>query len=182
MKYFSVLKNTLRGRLLALTFEVAIAYLTLSLYAINASIIITTIVGDYSLDYKLRLLSSILIGSWSLYMPIEAMLMIVIGILMGINISLMVKIFRTLQANKGLRVTFGGSSVLAIVSAGCPACGISLLSLVGISIPLLPIQGASLQLFAVILLLASIVYSLRKLQQPIVCEIPSDGGTKQPHN
>ena len=181
MKYLSVLKSTLRGRLLFVAAGVALAYIITSLYAVNRVITIGTITGNYSLDYKTTLLKSILVGSWSLYTPSEAILIVIVAILLGINIAIMIKIFRTLQSNKGLKVSFGGSSVLAIVSAGCPACGISLLSLVGISIPLLSLQGVPLQILAVVLLIGSIIYSLRKLQQPMVCEVPSGEGAKQPH-
>jgi len=181
MAYLLELKRTLNGKLLTVAILVALTYLFASVYAINRAIIISTVIGDYALSYKTTLLKSILLGSWGMYEPTEAFLTVLIAILLGINIALMIKIFTTLQSNKGLKVSFGGSSVLAIVSAGCPACGISLLSLIGISFPLLLFQGVPLQLLSVILLLGSIIYSLRKLQQPMVCEVVNDAGVKQPY-
>lgn len=180
MTYLLELKKTLHGKLLLVALVVTFFFLTASLYAINTTIIRDTLFGSYPMHYKTTLLQSIIIGSWVMYTPLEGFLLLTIGVLMGINIALMVKIFSSLSANKGLRVTFGGSSVLAIVSAGCPACGISLLSLFGISFPfLLPIQGAPLQMIAIVLLVASIAYSLRKLQQPMVCEVPDKPSHKK---
>lgn len=178
MSYVSELQHILRGKLLIIAISIAFFYIIASLYAVNMAIITDTIFGSYPMSYKTTLLQSVVVGSWNMYPPPEAILLVIIGILMGINIALMVKIFSALQANKGLRVSFGGSSVLAIASAGCPACGISLLSLIGVSVPLLPAQGVPLQLLAVTLLAGSIIYSLRKLHQPMACEVVNDGGMK----
>lgn len=178
MTYIRELQRTLRGNLLLVAIFIGVLYIILSVYGINKTIIADTLFGTYPLQYKIALLQSILIGSWSMFPLAESALLTLIAVLMGINIALMTRIFSSLQNNKGLRVTFGGSSVLAIVSAGCPACGISILSLAGISIPFLPMQGVFLQLLAVTLLTGSIWYSLRKLQQPMTCEVTNKKSSK----
>jgi hypothetical protein len=171
MEYLRELQRTLSGKLLFVAIGAALLYISLSVYGVNRAIITDTLTGPYSLHYKTSLLQSILVGSWSMYPIAESIVLSLIAVLLGINIALMVRIFTSMQTNKGLRVTFGGTSVLAIASTGCPACGISILSLVGVSAPFLPIQGVPLQLFATLFLAGSIWYSLRKLQQPMMCEV-----------
>lgn len=172
MDYLHTLKKTLQGRFIIVVIVAASLYIAFSVYAVNRTIVEDTLTGSYPIGYKTTLIKSILIGSWGMFPPLEALLLIVTAMLLGINIALVGKTITRLQGSKGLRVSFGGSSVLAIASAGCPACGISLLSLLGISVPLLPVQGIPLQLIAITLLVGSIIYSLRKLQQPIACTVP----------
>ena len=161
-----------RGKSIVVAGVIAIIYIILSVYAINRTIIFSTIFGNAPIEYKTTLLSSILVGSWNMYTPVEAILTVIVAILLGINISLVIKVIRSLSGKKGVKMSFGGSSLLAVASAGCPSCGVSILSLVGISTPLLPLQGIPLQIASAALLAASIAYTLHRLGQPSVCEIP----------
>lgn len=151
---------------------VALLYIVTSVYAVNKTIMLTTLTGAFPLSYKTNLLLNLFVNSWAMYQPIEAVLLVLIAILMGINVALMGKLFGSMRGKNGLKMSFGGSTVFAIVSAGCPSCGISVLSLVGISSPLLPFQGVPLQLISITLLCGSIGYTLFKLTRPAACAIP----------
>ena len=156
MTLLTTAKHELGRKSLAVITLVALLYIVASVYAINRIIIFSTATGDFPLDYKISLLSSILTGSWQMYSPTEAFLTVLIALLLGINIALVVKLMTSLRGKNGVRMSFGGSSLFALVSTGCPSCGVSILSLVGISSPLLPLQGVALQVISVMLLAGSI--------------------------
>ena len=162
-----------RGKSIVVAAIVAFVYIILSVYAINRTIIFSTMFGNAPIQYKTSLLSSILVGSWNMYTPAEAVLTVIVAVLLGGNIALVIKVIRSLSGKKGIKMSFGGSSLLAVASAGCPSCGVSILSLVGISTPLLPLQGIPLQIASAALLTVSIAYTLHRLRQPSVCEVPA---------
>lgn len=158
---------------------IALLYIVASVYAVNRTILFSTLTGNFPLSYKYNLFISLLINSWAMYQPLEAVLLVCIAVLMGVNVALIVKLFGSMRGKNGLRMSFGGSTVFAIVSAGCPSCGISVLSLLGISSPLLPFQGIPLQLISLALLCGSIAYTLFKLTRPAVCVLPQTNTTRQ---
>jgi hypothetical protein len=167
----TLLKQQFTRKLFIGAILVALLYVVASVYAVNRTIILTTITGAFPLSYKINLLANLFINSWAMYQPIEAVLLACIAVLMGLNVALMAKLFGSLRGKSGLRMSFGGSTFFAIVSAGCPTCGVSVLSLVGVSSPLLPFQGIPLQLFSLVLLSGSIAYTLFKLTKPAACTL-----------
>lgn len=167
--YARTLKKELRGKSLLIALCLALTYILVSVYIANYSLIISTALGDHPFAYKQTVLLSLLTGSWGMFRPIETILLIVIALLMGINMALMGKTLRDMKSKKGVRLSFGGSSMLAVVSVGCPGCGISLLSVAGVSSSFLPFQGVPMQVASIILMVGSLVYILRKVSQPLAC-------------
>lgn len=170
--YFVTFYIHMKGKALGVACSITFSYIIVSVYGINRTIILNTLFGNVPPSYKQALLQSLLIDSWRIFSPIEMLLLLMTAVLMGITITLMGKTLSSLRGKNGLRFSFGGSSMLTIMSAGCPGCGISLLSVLGISIPLLPFQGISLQIVSVGLLTGSLIYLLYKLQQPVSCVVP----------
>ena len=149
-------------------------YFLLSTLILNYRLVFQTLVGDYSLTYKLTLTSNLLEGSWTAFSKIDFVLLIVTSILVGLNILLITKTIIKLESQKDrLSISVGGSAILGIVVAGCSSCGFSVLSLLGLSASLsfIPFGGMGLHLLAVILLLSSFSYALRTLHYKVVCKI-----------
>ena len=149
-------------------------YFTLSTLILNYRLIFQTLVGDYSLTYKLTLTFNLLEGSFTAFSKIDFILLILTSILVGLNILLIAKTIIKIGAQKGkLSISVGGSAILGIVVAGCSSCGFSALSLLGIAgaLSFIPFGAIGLHLLAIFLLLISLIYSLRTLHYEVVCKI-----------
>ena len=164
MKSVAIKKSFVIGGIAAFT------YIFISFYLINYQLILGTITGDYSITYKLTLLSSLATGSIQILPAYEVALIGITAVLVGINAAFITKLLKRIRDQGSLRLTTGGTSLLAVAGAGCPSCGISVLSVLGISTSYLPIRGAALQLITIGLLGVSLVYNYRKLHQPEVCK------------
>lgn len=149
-------------------------YFILSTLILNYRLIFQTLVGDYSLTYKLTLISNLLGGAWTAFSKTDFVLLIVTSVLVGINTLLIAKTIIKLESQKKkLSFSVGGSAILGIIVAGCSSCGFSVLSLLGLSASLsfIPFGGIGLHLLAIILLLFSFFYALRTLHYKVVCKI-----------
>ena len=149
-------------------------YFTLSTLILNYRLIFQTLVGDYSLTYKLTLTFNLLEGAFTAFSKIDFVLLIVTSVLVGLNILLIAKTIMKLEAQKNkLSFSVGGSAILGIVVAGCSSCGFSVLSLLGLSASLtfIPFAAVGFHILAIFLLLISLVYSLRTLHYKIACKI-----------
>lgn len=163
MKTISVKKS------LAIGAVATIIYLLISFYLVNYHIFLETLTGNYTLLYKTRLISSLLIGSIQILPGYEVMLIGVTAVLVGINAAFITKLIRKIRNQGRLSITTGGTSLLAVAGAGCPSCGVSVLSVLGISSSALPLRGVTLQLVTIGLLGASLIYNYKKLHQPLTC-------------
>jgi hypothetical protein len=146
-------------------------YLCISLYLINYKIILTTLTDRNTLSYKLSFLTSLAQGSIQMLPVYEVILILTTAALVGINAAFIFKLLKRIKDQGKLKISFGGTSLLAVAGAGCPSCGISALSLLGITSSALPVRGITLQLITISLLGASIVYNYKKLHQPISCRV-----------
>ena len=104
---------------------------------------------------------------------------ILIAILFGMNIAMLVFYVRKRKASlqgKGAVAGVGGL-VAGIFGIGCAACGTFLLSailaLVGAGgiVALLPFGGEEFGILGVLLLLYSIYWVAKKIQEPLVCPV-----------
>ena len=100
-------------------------------------------------------------------------LLFLTAILTGINITLLALRLLVCAAGGKLRVMVGGSSLLAIVSSGCVACGLPVLSLLGLSgsIIYLPFQGDEISVAAVLLLCMTLYFMIASYPTEQVCKI-----------
>lgn len=155
--YRLILAKTLIGKLAPLTYFVAVFYLILPGLLLNNLLIIETIFGSSDLSYKLSLISQILLGSLTMLEPLELLFLFLTAILLGINVALLIESITLLRREKSLTLALGGTGIVALVSTGCASCGISLLSILGISSSFLPFHGLSLYVFSSALLFISFV-------------------------
>lgn len=73
-----------------------------------------------------------------------------------------------------MKFSLGGVGVAALVSTGCPGCGLTLLSLLGPSTSVLAITLHSPLIQAAILavLIFSVLYSLKRIEGSFACSLP----------
>src|ERR1035437_4106910 len=94
-------------------------YFLLSTLILNYRLVFQTLVGDYSLTYKLTLTSNLLEGSWTAFSKIDFVLLIVTSILVGLNILLITKTIIKLESQKvGCVFSVGGMYILGVFFGG----------------------------------------------------------------
>ncbi len=156
-----------------ITLGIAVVYIFLAVYLMNFSLVKDTVFGSFPLSYKFNLLVALLGGMWTAMTRISLMLLIVTATLTGINITLLALRLLVLRGGGKLHVMVGSSSLLAIVSSGCVACGLPILSLLGLSgsIIYLPFQGTEISVVAVLLLCMTLYFMVVSYPTEQVCEI-----------
>jgi hypothetical protein len=108
--------------------------------------------------------------------------LIMISILFGINVALIIyyiKQRRVKSGSVGLSLAGMGGLVSSLLGIGCASCGsvivVSVLGLFGASgiLLLLPFQGAEFAVLGLFMLLFSIYYLIKKISNPLVCNMKS---------
>jgi hypothetical protein len=157
---------------------VLIAFLSASIYfsiavlLLNVSLVHETLSGTMSLAYKITLLSELVVGSWQSLTHTDFFLLFLTALLVGANIAVSVLLMQRVQKLGKVVLAAGSGSMLGIISVGCATCGLSVLSLFGLSgvIALIPFGGTGLYMVAIVLLSASLYYNLTQLKKPLVCK------------
>ncbi len=149
------------------------SYLALQAYILNFGLINQTIQGSFTLSYKFTLLFFIFTGylqSLPLFYLITALLT---TFLVGVNMTLLLLSYMKARSLGAMKITLGGSSLLAVVSSGCPSCGITALSVLGPSSSAFSflLRDTRLQFIILALLILSIYYNLKKITAPATCTI-----------
>lgn len=136
----------------------------------NLSLLKSTITGDYSLIYKISLLLVLLEGMWTAMSFAGFILLFFIAILTGANLTLLFEKIITLRKFNKLQLVVGGNSLLGIVGSGCAACGLPIISLLGLSgsLMFLPLHGIELSYISLILLSASFYLLFKNRNQSCV--------------
>ncbi|MEK9178196.1 MAG: hypothetical protein AAB801_00270 [Patescibacteria group bacterium] len=102
---------------------------------------------------------------------IDFLFLIITTVLVGLNLSLILIALGRLK-NQKVRLSVGGATLFGIVATGCSACGLSVISLFGLTaatFSFLPFGGMEFNFLAIALLLSSFIYTLRKFNE--VCEL-----------
>lgn len=147
--------------------SITFCYLSLSVYFMNPILIGNTLLGSYSLSFKLQLVTALFEGMWTAMPHSSLFLLLLTGILTGLNIVLLSQKVKLHGGIRQTRLIIGGSSLLGIAGAGCSTCGLPLLPLFGLtgSFAFLPFHGQEILVISVGLLSFSL-YSLKKTLQP----------------
>jgi len=100
--------------------------------------------------------------------------LIIISILFGVLVSLL--IFKVSSAKESKGHWFSGiiGSALGIIAPGCAACGIGLLSVLGLSsafLTYLPLKGLEISILAILLLSLTILKTSKDLTMCEICKI-----------
>lgn len=153
---------------------ISFLYFSFSTLILNYKLVFQTLFVEYEIQYKLKILYLLIIGSWTAFSRVDFFLLVFTSFLVGINILLVIKIIKRLkfQGTKA-SISIGGSSILALTTAGCSSCGFSILSIMGLtsSLSLMPLRGTGLNLVSISLLVISIFFSIRTMYYSGVCKI-----------
>lgn len=153
------------------TLIIAIFYVIAITYSMNVRILRDTLGGDYDVTYKLKLLFSLLQGVWTAMSGPGLTVLFLVALLTGANLTLLFGKVSLLKNNKNLRLVVGGNSLLGIVGSGCAACGLPILSLLGLSgsVMYLPFRGAEISYISLVLLTVSFYLLIKNSNQ--VCTL-----------
>jgi len=145
------------------TLIITFLYIIVITYSMNVRILRDTLLGDYAIFYKLKLLYSLLQGMWTAMSGSGLVMLFLIALLTGANLTLLLSKVSLLKNNKSLQLVVGGNSLFGIVGSGCAACGLPILSLLGLggSVMYLPYHGAELSYISFMLLVTSLYLLLK---------------------
>jgi hypothetical protein len=155
------------------TLLITALYVMVTVYLMNAGLVKDTIFGAHSLSYKWSLLVALLLGMWTAMSKLGLMLLMIVAILTGANLTLVVQRLQTIRASGKMSFMVGGSSLLGIVGSGCASCGLPILAFLGLSgaIFYLPFQGLELSVLAIILLSVSLYSLIKQSMKQAICAV-----------
>ncbi len=144
--------------------------------------VIKQVFGSGSIDFgeKMAFLLSLYSTLFSNNTVVSGVILVLTAILFGINIGLLIYYIRRRQekiGDKKAHLASLGGVVSAILGLGCAACGSVVLTavfgLLGASslVLLLPFHGAEFGILGIVLLLVSIRFLIKKINDPLVCPI-----------
>lgn len=142
-------------------------YLLFISLLMNSSLSRDTLVGDYGINYKIKILTSLVQGMWTSMTPSSLIVMIIIAVLTGANLTLLFEKINVFRKFDKLEIVVGGNSLLGIAGSGCIACGLPVMSLLGLSGSLiyLPYRGAELPYISLALLSISLYLLIKNRNQ-----------------
>lgn len=153
---------------------IAFIYLIVLIFLLNTKIFLNILSLPLTLAEKTKIISLMFLDS-TIHLPLpERVLFLLISLLVGLNLELMRQKLDVLKKRR-MKITFG-VGIISLVGAGCTACGISILSILGIgfSAGFLPFKGVEFSVFALLILLVTFYYSISSLAA--VCRIPTTSG------
>jgi len=145
------------------TVAISSLYLLFITLLMNSSLARDTLIGSYGIGYKTQIFLSLIQGMWTSMTLSGLVILFLIAILTGANLSLLFEKVRILKKFDKLQIVVGGNSLLGIVGSGCVACGLPILSLLGLgsSLAYLPYRGAELSYLSLVLLSISLFVLVR---------------------
>lgn len=164
----------LRSRnVLVVTFFLGALYLLLQIYFFNNSLISHTLLGNFPLAYKFHLSFGLITGYFVMFPLSQVFFTVAAALLVGFNLTLMIILMQKMKNSGNMKFSVGGVGIAALVSSGCPGCGLTLLSLLGPStgILALTLHSPLIQGGIIAILIFSILYSLRRIEDSLVCQI-----------
>ena len=129
----------------------------------NSRLAVDTLMGNYPVTYKFNLLTALILGMWSAMGIFGLTILLATSLLTGANLTLLVQRLTTMSKLGNVHLVAGGSSILGLATSGCAACGLPILSLLGVSgsLAFLPLHGRELSYLSVILLIISLVMLIK---------------------
>jgi len=149
------------------TLTISSLYLLLVTLLMNSSLARDTFLGSYGIGYKIQILLSLIQGMWTSMTLLGLVILFLIAVLTGANLTLLFEKIRVLKKFDKLQVVVGGNSLLGMVGSGCVACGLPILSLLGLgsSLTYLPYRGVELSYLSLVLLSISLYMLIRTRNQ-----------------
>ncbi len=155
------------------TFVIAMLYLVIAIYIMNFSLVKSTLLGSFKIDYKIKLLISLLGGVWTAMSGFGLAMSILISLLTGANFTLIFQRFMQIRSFGKLHFFAGAGSLMGFIGSGCVVCGLPILALFGLSgsIIYLPFRGAEISVISAILLIVSFYLIIKSEMQNKVCSV-----------
>ncbi len=181
MKQLKTLMSILvKPRYALLAIFVSIIVFTVAVWLPNLGLIYI-VLQKATIPEVMSLLWSLYGGIGTNFSLLSASYTTAIAVLFGVNISLLVYYVRRVRRGVGgagsVSAVGAGGFISGIFGIGCAVCGTflltSLLALFGATgiLVFLPFGGEEFGILGVILLLSSIFLLLRKIRDPLVCDI-----------
>jgi len=166
----SILKNR---SVLAATTALGISYLLIQIYLFNPSLFSQTILGDFPVSYKIKLSFDLIIGYFMMFPLPEIFFTLLAAILVGLNLALMIVLMQRVRNSGAAKLSVGGVGIVALMSTGCPGCGLTLLSILGPSSGAiaLTLHNPLIQLFIISTLVFSSLYNLKRIETNKMCKL-----------
>lgn len=159
---------------------VALGVFLVSVYAQNLALVGSILSSSAGVGAKAKFLFSLLGGIHTNATLLSATNIIVLSVLFGVNISMMVYVIKRNRAARNSVADTGRSLsgiVFGALGIGCSACGslilTPLLASFGASgfLAALPLKGTEFGFVGVILLIVSIWFLGKKINDPLVCPV-----------
>lgn len=154
-----------------ITLIIAFFYAILATYLMNPGLVIDTFVGNYTLMYKIKLLTALAYGMWT-SMSVQALFILFLtALLAGANLAFLIQRIHFLTKAGSLHIMAGGSSLISLATSGCASCGLPILSLLGLTgiLAYLPFHGYEVSYISLSLLLISLYFLIKTNSK--VCKI-----------
>lgn len=166
-----MIKLIFRRKFIIPTLIIAVIYSVITTYLMNFRLLKTTLLGSFSLEYKVNLLLALLGGMWTAMSGFGLTMLIIIAVLTGANLTLIFK--RVMEIHSFGKLNFFASfgSAFGFIASGCAACGLPILALLGLggAAVYLPFQGAELSMLSVVLLATSFYLMVKSELKAKVC-------------
>lgn len=136
-------------------------FILLASILVNIQNVVSVSSAPYSLFVKIKLLFYIIFGIFSALSSMDDWFLLVTAILFGVNMGIVLSKLSLMRKQGKLGFVFGAGAV-SLVSAGCAACGLSVLSLVGLGsvLAILPFHGIEFYILSIAVLLWSLYINL----------------------
>ena len=145
-------------------------YIGLAMILLNSLNLFSVWSSNYSVASKFKIFYILLLGTFRTISTIDIILLLIIAVLFGMNLSLVIQKINFIRREKNLKITLG-TGLISLASAGCASCGLSIVSFIGIGgvLALLPFGGMELYLLSIVILAASFTYNLNAIY--IACRV-----------
>lgn len=156
---------------------VSVLYALFAILLPKTSLVSSSISSSYFTSSQITKIIIAIISSWNQANTLSSRLILLIGaILAGVQAGLIVYWLQFQKEMLGIKKS-GFGFVIGAISASCASCGSFIFgSLVGLSassifLSLLPYQGLELSILGILILLWSVLSTIRKIRSPVSCKI-----------
>jgi len=175
--FFAAMQKVFRRPWYAvLALSAAAGFLTFAIWLPNLSFIASTITAStFSLPQKLGILVSSLAALNTNFTPLSRTVTVALALLIGVDVALLTFYLRTrfrLERSAGMSI---GGLIAGLLGIGCASCGsLVVATFVGAGatasfLNILPLQGQEFGFLGIAFVLAGIVVTARKIEQPLAC-------------
>lgn len=166
--------HPLRSRnVLIMTGFLSSMYYLIQVFLFHRILITQTLTDTYPLTYKVTLFIDLVRGYLTMFPLMHVSFILLSTVLVGLNLTLLIALIQRVKQSGKVKMSFGGMGVFALISTGCPSCGLTVLSFLGPSSGILAgvFHNPLAQTTMILLLGSSIFYSLRQLEKGLSCRI-----------